>query len=287
MTATATWELERGESIELLRARADASVDLIYMDPPFCTGRVLRGRTEADAFNDRWPDRAAYLDFMRGHLVEAHRLLKPTGNLLLHCDSRTCHHLWIELEQIFGADRAVNHLVWSYGLGGSSPRSFARKHDDILFFARGEDYWFEAPRVPSRSLRMAGASKKATDVLDVPSLNNMALERNGWPSQKPLELLTMLVGACCPVGGVVLDPFCGSGTTLEAALALGRHAIGFDRSERALELAARRLQKASDRRGAEDAAAGTNYDADTRAKCDSSARNRSRAAAAVGRTEVK
>ena len=109
------------------------------MDPPFCTGRVHRGRTRADGFDDRWPSRAAYLAFLRDHLTEVHRLLKGTGSVLLHCDWRTCHHLWIELERLFGAERAVNHLVWSYGLGGSSPRGFARKHDDILFFAQVGD----------------------------------------------------------------------------------------------------------------------------------------------------
>jgi len=241
MPAHATWTLERGEAAALLARVPDASVDLVYMDPPFCTGRVRRGRTVEDGFDDRWQDRAAYLESMRPVLCEAHRVLRPTGSILVHCDARTCHHLWIELERIFGDSAAVNHLVWSYGLGGSGPRAFARKHDDILFFARGDHYWFEPPQVPSRSRRMAGAPKKATDVIEIPAINNMARERTGWPSQKPLALLELLVGACCPPGGTVVDPFCGSGTTLEAAVSLGRHAIGFDRAPRAIELATRRL----------------------------------------------
>lgn len=228
---------------------------------------------------------------MRSVLHEAHRVLAPTGCVLLHCDWRTCHHLWIELERIFGASNAVNHLIWSYGLGGSGPRSFARKHDDILFFGKSNRYWFQAPLVPSRSRRMAGAPKKATDVFDIPAINNMAAERTGWPSQKPLALLSMLVGACSPPGGTVLDPFCGSGTTLVAASSLGRRAIGFDLSPRAVEVARRRLvaagtagapvrrtrhSRASDAVGA---AAGV--------KRASKARRRSRAAVADGVTAVR
>ncbi len=254
------------------------------MDPPFCTGRVHRGRTRADGFDDRWSSRDAYLAFLRDHLIEVHRLLKGTGSVLLHCDWRTCHHLWIELERLFGAERAVNHLVWSYGLGGSSPRGFARKHDDILFFARGSHHWFEAPRIPSSSRRMAGASKKATDVLDVPSINNMALERTGWPTQKPLELLRMLVGACCPPGGVVLDPFCGSGTTLVAATMLGRRAIGFDRAPRAIELARDRLRRVDLDAPFDGIVSRRDQPGVKRA---SSVRKRSRAAAAVGATTLR
>lgn len=265
------------------------------MDPPFCTGRVHRGWTEHDSFDDRWPSRGAYLAFMRAHLFEARRLLASTGSLLLHCDARTCHHLWIELEAVFGEDRAVNHLIWSYGLGGSGPRAFSRKHDDILFFARGESHWFEAPRIPSRSRRMKGAAKKATDVLEIPAINNMARERTGWPSQKPLSLLSMLVTACCPPGGVVLDPFCGSGTTLVAACASGRRAIGIDRAPRAIEIARARLEAigsaapavavraAVQRRGTRvPPAAGPG----TGAKRASSSRRRARTACAVEATTV-
>lgn len=272
--ASTALTLERCDALVGLRRLGAASVDLVYMDPPFCTGRSRRGRTAEDAFDDRWESREAYVAYMRDRFAEAHRVLRATGSILVHCDWRTCHHLWIELERIFGAERAVNHLVWSYGLGGSGPRSFARKHDDILFFARGPRPWFEAPRVPSRSRRMAGALKKATDVLSIPAINNMAAERCGWPSQKPLELLRMLVGACCPPGGVVVDPFCGSGTTLVAAVELGRRAVGFDCSARAVSLARRRLL---------DAQAGR---LDAGRKRASSSRSLARAAAALAVTAV-
>lgn len=241
MAAAQTWSVELGDAREHLACTADASIDLVYMDPPFCTGRVHTGRTRRERFDDRWVSLEAYIEFLAPVLAEGHRVLRPTGTLLLHCDQRTCHHLWITLERIFGRSMAVNHLIWSYGLGGSGPRSFARKHDDILVFARSDRYWFEPPMVPSRSRRMGGAPKKATDVLEIPSLNNMAHERCGWPTQKPLALLEVLVGACCPPDGVVLDPFCGSGTTLVAALKLGRRAIGVDQSPCAVEISRRRL----------------------------------------------
>lgn len=235
-------EVLHGDCLELMRALPEASVDLVYLDPPFFTGVVQRHAE--NAFDDRWEDMESYVSFMRVRLQEIHRLLVPTGSILLHCDWRTSHHLRMELDHIFGAQNVVNQLVWQYGLGGSSPRGFARKHDDILFYARGKEWWFDPPRIPAKSNRMAGMTKKATDVLDIPAINNMANERAGWPTQKPLALLRMLVGACCPPEGRVLDPFCGSGTTLVAAVGLGRKAIGIDVNPAAVEISTTRLQEA-------------------------------------------
>jgi len=219
---------------------ASDSIDLCYLDPPFGTGRGHRGR--AGAFDDGRADPIAYERLMRPWIDAIHRVLAPNGIVLLHCDWRHVHRLRLWLEDRFGADAFVNHLVWRYGLGGSSPRRFARKHDDILFFAKGPEYHFDPPRVPATSARMRGMTKKATDVLDVPALNNMAHERCGWPTQKPLRLLDLLVRACCPRGGLVLDPCCGSGTSLVAAVAAGRNARGFDADPAAVSIATRRLR---------------------------------------------
>jgi site-specific DNA-methyltransferase (adenine-specific) len=242
-----------GDCLDLLRAEPDGSVDLIYLDPPFNTGRTQRGAVAA--FEDRFASTADYLAFLAPRLAESRRLLRDSGSILVHCDWRTSHRVRCLLDDLFGEERFVNHLIWSYGLGGSSPRTFARKHDDILLYAKTDRYYFEAPRVPATSQRLRGMTKKATDVLDIPSLNNLAHERVGYPTQKPLALLSMLVEACSPVGGTVLDPFCGSGTTLVAALRAGRHAIGFDISERAAQvtegrLAAPRRSQEADRRSA-------------------------------------
>lgn len=218
----------------------DASIDLMYVDPPFNTGRTLTGA--AGAFADTWPSWREYIQWLDGCLVKTIPKLKHTASVLLHVDFRVSHRVRVMLDERLGEDRFVNHLVWSYGLGGSSPRRFARKHDDIFFYAVDpEAYWFDPPRVDATSNRLRGQTKKATDVLNIPSINNMAAERTGYPTQKPLALLRLLVAACCPPGGVVLDPCCGSGTTLEAALREGRSAIGIDRSDAAVRTTRNRL----------------------------------------------
>ncbi len=231
------------------------SVDLLYVDPPFNTGRRQSGA--AGGFDDSWPSTERFIHWLGLRLAATLPALRPSASLLIHIGWGASHRVRILLDELLGEDRFVNHLIWRYGLGGSSPRRFARKHDDILFYCLDPDlYWFDPPRVPATSRRMAGQSKKSTDildipaspslcdaVLDIPSLNNMARERLGWPSQKPLALLELLVGACCPPGGLVLDPCMGSGTTLIAALRRGRRAVGFDTSPDALRLVEARLAR--------------------------------------------
>jgi DNA modification methylase len=239
-------EVERvvhGDCLDVLSDLPDECIDLCYADPPFATGKMQSA--EAATYDDRWEDIDAYLSFMRKRLDQIARVLKPHGSILLHCDWRTSHHFRLQLEELFGAESFVNHLIWSYGLGGSSPRRFARKHDDILFHTKGPEYYFDPPRVPATSVRMRGQLKKATDVIEIPSINNMANERNGYPTQKPLALLEMLVQACCPRDGVVLDPFCGSGTTLAAAARLGRKWIGIDLNEDAVRIARERIERST------------------------------------------
>ncbi len=226
--------------LDAARSLGAGTIDLVYVDPPFNTGATKRG--EAGAFGDRWPTLDDFVSWLRDRLEATVPLLKPTGSLLLHLDWRTSHRARMVLDELLGEDRFVNHLIWTYGLGGSSPRRFARKHDDILFYCVDPDaYWFEPPMVPATSRRMAGQLKKATDVLDIPSLNNQAKERVGWPTQKPLQLLEMLIGACCPPDGVVFDPCCGSGTTLVAGRTLGRRVIGSDIDAKAIGVATERL----------------------------------------------
>jgi len=219
------------------------SVDLLYADPPFNTGKAKTGtRGHGAKYLDSWPTTASYISWLRERTVATLPALKPTANILLHVDYRTSHHVRLLLDDLLGPDRFVNHLIWTYGLGGSSPRSFARKHDDIIFYCLDpKKYYFKPPRVPATSRRMKGQTKKATDVIDIPSLNNMAAERTGYPTQKPLALLELLIEACSPPGGTVLDPCCGSGTTLVAAVNLGRVALGCDQSPAAVRTARRRL----------------------------------------------
>lgn len=245
--------VQLGDWLTLAPTLAPGSIDLLYTDPPFKTGDTQRSsptanrvesRTISAAYQDSWPTTADYIAWLRQRLAATLAALKPSASVLIHCDHRACHHIRLLLDDLLGPDRFVNHLIWQYGLGGSSPRRFARKHDDILFYCLEPDlYFFDPPMVPATSRRMQGELKKATDVLDIPSLNNMAAERTGYPTQKPLALLDLLIRATCPPGGTVLDPTCGSGTTLEAALRAGRAAIGFDTNADAVAIATARLSR--------------------------------------------
>ncbi|MHC4980899.1 MAG: DNA methyltransferase, partial [Planctomycetota bacterium] len=117
-------EVVRGDCLTVLRSLAPGTVDLAYLDPPFNTGRTLSAANAA--YGDTWPSLKAYLAFLRPRLEAIHRALKPAGSILLHCDWRCSHHLRSMLDELFGVSGFVNHLIWSYGLGGSSPRRFAR-----------------------------------------------------------------------------------------------------------------------------------------------------------------
>jgi site-specific DNA-methyltransferase (adenine-specific) len=235
-------ELHCGDCLDVLPAQGWRGADLVYLDPPFNTGRILTGRGGL-SFSDRFAGTDGFIAFLRPRLAACIDALVPDGAILVHVDWRTSHRVRMLLDELLGEDAFVNHIVWHYGLGRSSPRSFARKHDDILFYAKGRNYHFTPPMVPARSKRLAGRMKKATDVLDIPAINNMALERTGWPTQKPLALLSTLVEACCPPGGMVMDPMCGSGTALVAAVRSGRSARGVDADPKALRIASWRLAR--------------------------------------------
>lgn len=229
-----------GDCYDVLNKWHDNVVDLVYLDPPFNTGRSHSA--DNGAYKDTWQDLSAYLAFMHVRLQAICRVLKPNGSILLHCDWRTSHHLRLMLDEILGEENFVNHLIWCYGLGGSSPRRFARKHDDILFYSKSDEYYFEPPLVKATSNRMKGQLKKATDIIEIPALNNMAHERLGYPTQKPVALLELLIKACSPSDAIVLDPMCGSGTTLAAAKNLGRQYVGIDANPQAIELVNNRLE---------------------------------------------
>lgn len=216
------------------------SIDLFYVDPPFNTGKVQSAG--AGSYQDSWASTDDWVAWFTQRIKLTIPKVKQTGSLLIHVDWRTSHRVRVVLDELLGEACFVNHLIWRYGLGGSSPRRFARKHDDILFYSIDpKAYYFSPPMVPATSNRMKGQLKKATDVIDVPTLNNMADERVGYPTQKPLALLKILVEACCPEGGTVFDPCCGSGTTLVAAQQLRRAFAGCDQSIDAINTTKERL----------------------------------------------
>jgi site-specific DNA-methyltransferase (adenine-specific) len=252
--------LLHADAITALRHLAARPVrpTLVYMDPPFAVGRVFElgvrvgdQTWERPAYDDRLPDGfQGYVDHQTTLIQAIADALDPAGSLLLHCDHRASPYLAMACDKVLGmGDRLPgptrpgfrNELIWTYGLGGSSPAFWPRKHDTIFWYTRGNRWFFQAPRVAATSARMKGQTKKATDVLDVPTLNNMAHERTGYPTQKPLELLRMLIGAHSQPGDLVVDPCCGSGTTGVAAVLMGRAAVLSDLGRDAIAFARTRL----------------------------------------------
>lgn len=131
------------------------SVDLIYLDPPFFSNRhyeVIWGdEAEVRSFEDRWEGGVNhYVEWMRERVMEMWRVLKPTGSFYLHCDWHAVHHLRVMLDDVLGAERFLNEIIWCYTVGGKSKRHWARKHDTILFYAKGPDWYFDGLSVGTK-----------------------------------------------------------------------------------------------------------------------------------------
>jgi site-specific DNA-methyltransferase (adenine-specific) len=256
------------DALALLGTLADASVDLAYADPPFATGQVRKGPGEPGAehrYDDRPDDPEAYCAWLEPHLAELHRVLAPTGSLFLHLDHRMSAHARIALDAVFGRAAFRNEIVWRYGLGGRAPaNAFARKHDVLLFYARGPGNTFHRLRgglTPAMAAKYAHTDghgryqnahgrryylkggKPFDSVWDIPSIAPTAAERTGYPTQKPLMLLERVIAATSDPGAIVIDPFVGSGTTAVAAQRLGRRFIVGDCSPQAIGVTCGRLER--------------------------------------------
>jgi DNA modification methylase len=236
-----------GDNLHVMRQLPSESIDLIYIDPPFFSGRqyniIFGDQNEVRSFTDIWEGgMPGYLIWLNARLYEMKRLLKKTGSIYVHCDWHASHYIKVEMDKIFGYENFLNEVVWCYGLGGSSNRYWPRKHDVILWYSKVKDgHFFEPDLVPATSIRMAGQLKKAPDYWDIPTINNMAKERIGYPTQKPEALLERIIKCSCPPGGVVADFFCGGGTTPAVAQRLGRRWIACDQSRVAVAVTADRL----------------------------------------------
>lgn len=254
-----------GDNLLVLRSRiASGSVALCYLDPPFNSGRDYSAAGyAAPAFRDTWkwgPDSdaalrvlmrsghrvsgivqmlcattpkrtAAYLVMMAVRLAEIRRVLKPTGSLYLHCDPTASAHLKVILDALFGIERFQGEIVWKRSSAHATSRAFGAVHDSILFYSKGARHTWHPT---------ADASSDFWD--DIAPLNCRANERSGYPTQKPLALLRRIIEASSNPGDLVLDPFCGSGTTLIAAQQLGRRWVGIDMGAQAREFIARRFK---------------------------------------------
>ena len=264
--------IHAGDNLEFLEAQPDASFEFAYLDPPFNTGKTQRHqtlrtvrdsdgdrqgfgghsyrtsvegplRTYADAFDD-------YLGFLGPRLEELHRVLTPTGSLVLHLDPRESHYAKVFLDHLFGRDCFQNEIVWSYDYGARSRSRWSRKHDVLLWYSKHpKDYTFrydDIDRIPYMAPKLAGAEKSArgktpTDVWWQTIVPPASKERTGYPTQKPLAILSRLVGVHSNPGERVLDVFAGSGTTGEAAARAGRHAVLVDSNPEAIEVMRARL----------------------------------------------
>lgn len=305
--------LFHGDNLMFLRAMNSESVDLIATDPPFNKGKDFHATPDSLAagakFQDRWSwerdvhqdwidqitddhpklvaaigiarashsdGMAAFCCFMAVRLLEMHRILKPTGSLYLHCDPTASHYLKAVLDGIFGYRNFVNEIVWCYNVGGKGKRWFARKHDVILFYAKGRNYYFNGKAVgfardtgtksfggrigtdddgrPYQDKIVRQTGKIYRYYLDDPkipedwwtdinSLQSGVKERTGYPTQKPLALYDRMIIASSNEDDVVLDPFAGCATTLVAAERAGRRWVGIDIWEKAHSVVIERLER--------------------------------------------
>ena len=197
---------------------------------------------------------ADHLAALRERVVEIRRVLAPHGSLYLHCDWRTVHHVRLMLDEVFGAERFLNELVWAYDYGGRARDRWPRKHDTILWYAKGDEWRFEREaidRIPYLAPGLVGPEKAArgklpTDVWWMTIVPPGSAERTGYPTQKPVRLLERIVAASSRPGELVLDPYAGSGTTGVAAARLGRRWLLVDRNPVAVEIARGRLAAEAD-----------------------------------------
>jgi site-specific DNA-methyltransferase (adenine-specific) len=261
-----------GDNLPILRESPPSSVDLIYIDPPFNTGRrqertrIKTVRTEdigdrtgfqgkryktttlfTSGYEDQFDD---FLGFMQDRLVEAHRILRPHGSLFLHLDYREVHYCKVLLDAIFGRQCFINEIIWAYDYGARAKRRWPAKHDNLLWYAKDPDNYtfnFDAmDRIPYMAPGLVGAEKAArgktpTDVWWNTIVSPTGREKTGYATQKPLAILERVVKIHSNPGDLLMDFFAGSGTFGEAAAKHGRDFILIDNNPEAIRVMAHRL----------------------------------------------
>lgn len=260
-----------GDNLPILRGMADESVALIYIDPPFNTGKVqartqirtlrshrgdrvgFKGRryetlkVGTKAFHDLFDD---YLEFLEPRLAEARRVLARNGTLYFHIDYREVHYCKLLLDQIFGRDSFLNEIIWAYDYGARTKKKWPPKHDNILVYVKDPaDYVFnvdQIDRIPYMAPGLVGREKAANGKLPTDTwwhtiVSPTGKEKTGYPTQKPVGVIKRIVAASSNPDDVVMDFFAGSGTVGEVANVLGRRFILVDNNEEALRVMARRF----------------------------------------------
>ncbi|HEX7491516.1 MAG TPA: site-specific DNA-methyltransferase [Candidatus Limnocylindrales bacterium] len=259
-------------NLEVLASLPAESVDLVYIDPPFNTGKRQTLRQMRNIADPGGGDRTGYggrryrtiqlgsssyidvfgdyLAFLEPRLVEIRRVLSPTGSMYLHLDSREVHYAKVLSDAIFGRECFLNEVIWAYDYGARTKKRWPAKHDNILVYVKDPTgYFFDAEaveRIPYMAPGLVGPEKAARGKLPTDTWWQTIVppggsERTGYPTQKPVAVLRRVVSASCPVGGVVADFFAGSGTTGAAALELGRRFLLMDSNPEAVAVMRRRL----------------------------------------------
>lgn len=261
----------QGDNLELLKRLPDAMFQVVYLDPPFNTGRrqerrsLKTVRAESgtrigfggasyetvkgilygydDAFEDYW-------EFLQPRLVEAHRVLTDSGTLYLHLDYREAHYAKVALDAMFGRESFLNEIIWAYDYGAKSTTRWPTKHDTILVYVKNPAKYFfdstEVDREPYMAPGLVTPAKAArgklpTDVWWHTIVSPTGKEKTGYATQKPVGILRRMIAASSRPGDWVLDAFAGSGTTGAAARELERNVVLIDQSDDAIAVMESRL----------------------------------------------
>lgn len=248
-----------GDNLEVLTALSDEQIDLIYIDPPFNTGKQQKmmrvqtlkdGEKQVTGEEKYWDVHENYHEWLRVRLVEMHRVLKKTGSIYVHLDWREVHNVRFLMDEIFGKNCYLNEIIWAYDYGARQKRKWPTKHDNILVYVKDEKkYYFnteEVDRIPYMSPSLVGPIKTAlgklpTDVWWHTIVPTNGKERTGYPNQKPAGILRRIVAASCPPDGIVADFFAGSGTTGIVAKELDRKYLLVDNNSTAIRISKERL----------------------------------------------
>jgi len=272
-------EIHLGDCLEITKQIPDEKIDLVYLDPPFFTQKIqklgTRDRSKEFKFNDLWKSTDAYAEFLYLRLKEFERVLTSTGSIFFHCDHNASHIARLILDEIFGRDMFRAEIIWHYRRWSNSQKTLLPSHQNIYFYSKTDNYKFNQiyeDYSPSTNVDQILQKRKRdkfgkaiyarnengvpisngdkngvpmNDVWDIPFLNPKAKERVGYPTQKPVLLLERILQISTDEGDIVLDPFCGSGTTLVATSLLNRSGIGIDISPEAIEITRLRIEKPS------------------------------------------
>jgi DNA modification methylase len=249
------------DNLELLKQIDDNSVDLIYCDILYNTGRNF------EDYNDNLGSPQQAIEWYRPRLIEMKRVLKDTGTIYLQCDYRLVHYLKVEMDSIFRVNNFRNDIIWCYTSAGNYKKDFPKKHDNILRYTKSNNFIFNADsvRIPYKEESIKRASRKVIGVdrmkfneiklnekgkipedwwVDINITSHYPYQNVGYDTQKPKKLLERIIKASSNKNDVVADFFVGSGTSLVVAKELGRKYIGCDINQRAVDITNKRLEDA-------------------------------------------